>query len=386
MRAICVFLSLHENVKNETSMKIFVETVMFVLSVSLAVVQLYRNRKYNEMKRTESGCSPYVFLSAAWVIIAGLLSGSCCGAGLVISLMPSLACMSLLASSLLDTDHVKRWVCLFVSLNIVYACWLFLKTFIDVPSVPDSLEVLLLMVFILMQAAFFVAGLYRRLKSVKIVIKTGTVWANIGIGVDAHYLLVETVIVIAYMAVSLVSGCTEGVHAAVSFLLLGGLLAAYGARVMMDSVFVLWKKQEQKIVEALKVTVVESASDASRIDIVYKDIYERVVAYFEREKPFLDSELTINDLVKVIYSNKLYISRAISQFTGRNFCQFVNYYRIKYSTECFKANHELKIHEMASMSGFNSIVTFNMAFRLYMGENPSDWCRKEKGRFVKGQK
>ena len=148
----------------------------------------------------------------------------------------------------------------------------------------------------------------------------------------------------------------------------------------------LWQRQEQKIVEALKVTVVESASDASRIDVVYKEIYERVVAYFEREKPFLDSELTINDLVKVLYSNKLYISKAISQFTGRNFCQFVNYYRIKYSTECFKANHDLKIHEMASMAGFNSIVTFNMAFRLYMGENPSDWCRKEKGRFIKGQK
>ena len=163
-------------------------------------------------------------------------------------------------------------------------------------------------------------------------------------------------------------------------------MAAYGYRILNDSLFVLWRTQEQRIVESLKVTSVESASDMSRIDEVYKDIYERVVAYFEREKPFLDSELTINDLVKVLYSNKLYISRAISQFTGRNFCQFVNYYRIKYSTECFKANHDLKIHEISSMSGFNSIVTFNMAFRLYMGENPSDWCRKEKGRYVKGKK
>ena len=112
----------------------------------------------------------------------------------------------------------------------------------------------------------------------------------------------------------------------------------------------------------------------------------RSILHFEMEKPFLNGNLSINDVVRVVYSNKVYISKAICHYTGRNFCQFVNYYRIKYSTECFKANHDLKIHEISSMSGFNSIVTFNMAFRLYMGENPSDWCRKEKGRYVKGKK
>lgn len=367
-------------------MKIFIGTVMLVMSLSIAVVQLFRNRKFSEMAGTEAGHSPYVFLSASLVMIAVLVAEGDCGAVMVTSLMPSLSCMSLLASSLWDSGHSRRWVWTFISLNAACAFWLFLTASPYVPPVPDSWHMILILVFIMLQTALFIAGLYRRVKNVKAVMKGGTVWANVVMGVDALYLLLESVIVITYMAVALASGRTGGLHAAVSSLLLGGLLAAYGYRVMMDSVFVLWKRQEQKIVEALKVTVVESASDASRIDVVYKEIYERVVAYFEREKPFLDSELTINDLVKVLYSNKLYISKAISQFTGRNFCQFVNYYRIKYSTECFKANHDLKIHEMASMAGFNSIVTFNMAFRLYMGENPSDWCRKEKGRFIKGQK
>ena len=367
-------------------MKIFIGTVMLVMSLSIAVVQLFRNRKFSEMAGTETGHSPYVFLSASLVMIAVFVAEGDCGAVMITSLMPSLSCMSLLASSLWDSGHSRRWVWTFISLNAACAFWLFLTASPYVPPVPDSWHMILILVFIMLQTALFIAGLYRRVKNVKAVMKGGTVWANVVMGVDALYLLLESVIVIAYMAVALASGRTGGLHAAVSSLLLGGLLAAYGYRVMMDSVFVLWKRQEQKIVEALKVTVVESASDASRIDVVYKEIYERVVAYFEREKPFLDSELTINDLVKVLYSNKLYISKAISQFTGRNFCQFVNYYRIKYSTECFKANHDLKIHEMASMAGFNSIVTFNMAFRLYMGENPSDWCRKEKGRFIKGQK
>ena len=112
--------------------------------------------------------------------------------------------------------------------------------------------------------------------------------------------------------------------------------------------------------------------------MIFKDIYDRVLEYFETEKPFLNGDLTINDIVAVVYTNKLYISRAISQSTGRNFCQFVNYHRVMYSVECFRKNPELKIAELWPMCGFNTIVSFNMAFRLFMGENPSDWCRKEK--------
>jgi hypothetical protein len=38
------------------------------------------------------------------------------------------------------------------------------------------------------------------------------------------------------------------------------------------------------------------------------------------------------------------------------------------------------------MCGFNTIVSYNMAFKLFMGENPSDWCRKEKIRIFRKAK
>jgi len=128
----------------------------------------------------------------------------------------------------------------------------------------------------------------------------------------------------------------------------------------------------------MKISRLEVPNDSSRKDAVYKDVYDRIVAYFESEKPYLNSELTINDVVSVVYSNKVYISRAISQYTGRNFCQFVNYYRIMFAVETFRQNDELRISDLANLCGFNSVVSFNMAFRLFMKENPSDWCRREK--------
>lgn len=367
-------------------MKISVITLLIVLTLTVAFAQVLHNRKYRGMPDPKGTFSPYLLMSAALALIADACTGHSCGPYMIACLMMPLSGMFLLTSSLLDPAKVGRWTLAVAACNVVLALLQVICASGESGSIPDRYMAAAAGLAAILQVGLFMYGFTVRVRSVKMVMKTGTVWANVGLGMDALYLLTGNMIVLLYFCACLLTGTETGVHAALAALLLGLELSAYGYRIQTDSMFVLWKKQEQRIIESLKVTSVESATDMSRIDEVYKDIYERVVAYFEREKPFLDSELTINDLVKVLYSNKLYISKAISQFTGRNFCQFVNYYRIKYSTECFKANHDLRIHEMSSMSGFNSIVSFNMAFRLYMGENPSDWCRKEKGRFVKGKK
>ena len=118
----------------------------------------------------------------------------------------------------------------------------------------------------------------------------------------------------------------------------------------------------------------------------YKDLYERIIRYFETEKPYLDGNLTINNVVKVVYSNKVYISKAICHYTGRNFRQFVNYHRVMYSMDVFRANPELKVSELSEMCGFNTMVSFTMAFRLFMNETPSEWCRKERAKILKPKK
>ena len=52
----------------------------------------------------------------------------------------------------------------------------------------------------------------------------------------------------------------------------------------------------------------------------------------------------------------------------------------------YDMNTDLKVHELASRSGFNSAVSFGMAFKLYMGEKPGDWCRRERYRMDKLKK
>ena len=110
----------------------------------------------------------------------------------------------------------------------------------------------------------------------------------------------------------------------------------------------------------------------------FTETYQRLNNYFEDRKPYLDGDLTIADVAKELYTNKLYVSQAISRCSGKNFCQFVNYHRVKYSVDLFRADPHLKVSQLAEMSGFHTVASFNMAFKLNLGESPSEWCRRQR--------
>ena len=120
-----------------------------------------------------------------------------------------------------------------------------------------------------------------------------------------------------------------------------------------------------------------------RTETCYASIYERLDVLFRNERPFLDGDLTIGDVARSLYTNKLYISKAINIYTGRNFCQYVNYFRVHYSMDLFLSDPHLKVSQLAEMSGFHTVASYNMAFRLFMNESPSEWCRRN--RSISGQ-
>lgn len=106
------------------------------------------------------------------------------------------------------------------------------------------------------------------------------------------------------------------------------------------------------------------------------EVYQRVVRYMEEKRPYLDETLSLEQLSKAIYSNKVYVSKNINYYSGRNFRQFVNEYRIRYAIELMKADPHLRMEEVSMMSGFHSTVSFNMAFRLFEGKTPTQWLEE----------
>lgn len=105
-------------------------------------------------------------------------------------------------------------------------------------------------------------------------------------------------------------------------------------------------------------------------------LYDRCCRYMTEHRPFLVKSFTLQDLSNAVYTNKYYLSKTINRFSGKNFRQYVNYYRVMYSLDLFRENMSLRVTEMASLSGFHSTTSFNQSFKRVMGESPSHWCSR----------
>ncbi len=359
-------------------MRILITSMVILSVVSVAAGQIIRNLRRKVFIDRKTWVSAAVLLSLALTILSLMLAS---GRNLslyvlAMDMMPSVVGMWLLSSFMEEEDFVKRSLSYVLLTNPMLAVYNLCVKYGITGFPSDRLAVIVSSLMIAVLILLLLYGIRERMWRVKELMKCGTVWAIVCLNVDVVYVC----FVIAAMALVQLDCAEAGVF------LLGGVLSAIGLRIMTDLKFLLWRDQETLIAESMKLSSLSSAADATRIDEIYKELYGRILTYFDAKRPFLDSELTINDLVKDLYSNKLYISRAISQYTGRNFCQFVNYYRVMHSVSSFRDNPDMKIRELADMSGFNSVVSFNMAFRLFMGVNPSEWCRKERARLQKSEK
>jgi len=114
------------------------------------------------------------------------------------------------------------------------------------------------------------------------------------------------------------------------------------------------------------------------------DIYNNILHYFEKEKPYCDPDFTILKLSLAIDSNVAYVAKAIKLKRDVNFNVFVNTYRIRMVKEMLKKD----LHNKYTMkyiylsSGFKHQSTFNKVFKEIEGITSSDYI-KHKATWVK---
>jgi len=115
--------------------------------------------------------------------------------------------------------------------------------------------------------------------------------------------------------------------------------------------------------------------NSENINITYRVMYKRLCEYMESNRPFLYERFSIDDLAKALYTNRSYLSKLINTCVHMTYPQFVNNYRVRYSMELFKKDSRLKVSELSELSGFHSTVSYNVAFKLFLGITPGEWCR-----------
>ena len=102
-------------------------------------------------------------------------------------------------------------------------------------------------------------------------------------------------------------------------------------------------------------------------------LYARVVTVMEQKRPFLAGGFSLDDLASAVFTNRGYLSRAINILSGRNFSQFVNYFRVRYGADLIRKDPNVRLISVAQMCGFRSSQSFDAAFKVNMGETPSKY-------------
>jgi len=103
----------------------------------------------------------------------------------------------------------------------------------------------------------------------------------------------------------------------------------------------------------------------------------RLLALMERNKPYLDPEVTLPGLAQTLDAPPAHLSRVINELLGKNFFEFINQYRVDAARQRL-ANRDAageKLITVALECGFNSLSTFNRVFKDLTGRTPSDYRR-----------
>lgn len=98
----------------------------------------------------------------------------------------------------------------------------------------------------------------------------------------------------------------------------------------------------------------------------------------EEDKIYLNTRLSLADLASAAGTNKTYISAYINS-QGYTFYDYINKYRVEEACRILDkktTGERLSMTDVASLSGFNSVSSFNRYFSKMKGVTPSAYLRK----------
>jgi len=102
--------------------------------------------------------------------------------------------------------------------------------------------------------------------------------------------------------------------------------------------------------------------------------HDRLIAFMEEQRPYLDPDLSLARLARRTDIAAKELSALINQRHGLHFFDFINQYRIDHAKKMLIENDH-NITDIIYASGFNAKSSFNTAFRKHTGTTPSAYRR-----------
>ncbi len=111
-----------------------------------------------------------------------------------------------------------------------------------------------------------------------------------------------------------------------------------------------------------------------------REYLQSILQHMKQDKLFLDSELTLKKMAAKIGVNTSYLSKAINEYSGMGFNDFVNHFRIEETKKIMAADdqNEWDMIDICYEVGFNSLSSFYRIFKMHTGMTPMEYQRTQK--------
>lgn len=110
-------------------------------------------------------------------------------------------------------------------------------------------------------------------------------------------------------------------------------------------------------------------------EIKIKEHLNSLLTHMELEKPYLKSDLKIDDLASQMNMATHHLSQVINQEIGTNFFNFINRYRVEEAKKMLvdKTYAHYTVLGIGLEAGFSNKASFNRVFKKYTQKTPSEY-------------
>ena len=145
-----------------------------------------------------------------------------------------------------------------------------------------------------------------------------------------------------------------------------------------------WDAQEETLVSSKneqQASINQNLSEQIRVpEKVIHEILEEL-KIFELNKGYLDKELDLPKLARLIGTNHSYLSRVVNHVKGKSFKKYLNDMRIEYAYVDLQINPRKRLYTVEAIAfdnGFRSAESFSKKFKTRYGCYPSEFLKKLK--------
>ena len=117
-------------------------------------------------------------------------------------------------------------------------------------------------------------------------------------------------------------------------------------------------------------------------NVNYTNLYFELREVMETKQLYLNPELSLDDLIKLLGTNKKYLYYAIKSNYEDNFRSLLNDYRINHVksmiAESINDHKKIRMEEIQESSGFQSTASFFRVFKSKTGLTPLEYAEQVK--------